>query len=102
MKPRSKKPARGSHGASEIWQEQDLVKEIAKQQRQLGMRLRALREARSYTQERAAELAHLHALHVLRLEKGAINCTLATLVALARAYGVSVRDLFDDSREVAP
>lgn len=99
---RPQKTTPGSHGASEVWQEHDLVREITTQKLMLGRRLRALREALKFTQEKAAERAHLHELHVLRLEKGAINCTLATMTALARAYGVSIRDLFTDGAEVIP
>ncbi len=60
--------------------------------------MRSLRRERSLTQTVAAERAGLHAVQISRIEAGAINPTLATLTALATAYGVELVELFADSR----
>jgi transcriptional regulator with XRE-family HTH domain len=63
--------------------------------RRLGRRLRALRDARGLTQERLAERAGVDAKHYQALESGLSNVTFATLLAVARALGVSLSELFD-------
>jgi len=74
------------------------MRALREEQRRLGARLRALREERALTQEQAAEQIGLHSNHLQRLERGAANVTLATLVALSLAYRVTVRSLFEESR----
>ena len=39
-------------------------------------------------------LPHLHPVHIARIETGVANATVATLVALAHAYEVSLVTLF--------
>ena len=51
------------------------------------------------TQAQAAEAAGLHPVHVARVENGMANVTIATLVALASAYGVPLHALFEDVPE---
>jgi len=48
------------------------------------------------TLEQAAEAAHLHPVSLSRLENGRVNTTIASLVALSRAYGVELVDLFTE------
>jgi transcriptional regulator with XRE-family HTH domain len=74
------------------------MRALREEQRRLGARLRALREERALTQEQAAERIGLHSNHLQRLERGAANVTLATLVAVSLAYGVSIRSLFEQAR----
>jgi len=74
------------------------MRALREEQRRLGARLRALREERVLTQEQAAEQIGLHSNHLQRLERGAANVTLATLLAVSLAYGVSIRSLFDQPR----
>jgi len=62
----------------------------------LGDRLRELRDEHEMTLEQAAEAAHLHPVSLSRLENGRVNTTIASLVALSRAYGVELVDLFTD------
>ena len=64
------------------------------ERRRLGEALRALRAERGLSQEEAAERAGVHAKHLQRIEGGNANVTLATLVALARAYRVAPVKLF--------
>lgn len=47
------------------------------------------------TQAEAAEAAGVHAVHVARVESGAANVTISTLIAFAAAYGVPVHALFE-------
>jgi len=72
------------------------MRALREEQRRLGARLKALREERALTQERAAEQVGLHSNHLQRLERGAANVTLATLVALSLAYRVSLRSFFEE------
>jgi len=85
------------HGASEIWERPDLARKIEKDRERLAQRLRAFRLARGLSQEKAAELAGIHPIHLTRIEGSAINITLATLSALAAAYGIPLGELFSDS-----
>jgi transcriptional regulator with XRE-family HTH domain len=68
-----------------------------RERRKLGARLRELRLARHMTQARAAEAVGVHPVHVARMESGAANPTITTLVAFALAYGVPLRALFDEA-----
>jgi transcriptional regulator with XRE-family HTH domain len=61
----------------------------------LGQQTRALREARSFTQEQLADLAEIDPKHVQLVEQGRTNTTVATLAAIARALGVKISDLFE-------
>lgn len=63
--------------------------------RRLGRRLRALRLAGEWTQEEVAERARVDAKHYQALESGLSNVTFATLLAVARALGVTLSELFD-------
>ena len=83
-----------SHGRSEVWARPAVAKAIAKAKRTLGLRIRALREERSWTQEQAAEAIGVHAKHIVRIEGGTANVTIATIVAVATAFKVPVAALF--------
>lgn len=60
----------------------------------LGERLKALRHNRRLTQEDAANRAQLDAKHYQAVEAGRTNPTLATLVAIAKAFDVTLSGLF--------
>lgn len=64
--------------------------------RQLGKRLRTLREERGLTQEAAADLAQLDSKHLQDMEYGRTNPTIASLAGLAQAYDVSLSVLLED------
>ena len=87
--------ARKAHGRSEIWDDAALVRDVRRVQKKLGQRLHALRHERGLTQEVASERAHLSLVQVSRIETGDSNVTIASLVALARAYGVELPELFE-------
>ena len=55
--------------------------------------MRLLREARGLTQQAAAERAELETKHWQLLEAGRANPTLATLLAVAKAFDVEVNEL---------
>jgi len=59
----------------------------------LGGRVRAMRLARAWTLEEAAERMALDYRHIQRIERGVANVTLATLARVAAGFGVSVADL---------
>lgn len=82
----------GPRGSSEIWRgrKKQLHGELA----QLGARLRRVRYELELTQEEAAEKIGLHPKTLARIELGKANPTIATVCAIAIAYGVPIRDLF--------
>jgi transcriptional regulator with XRE-family HTH domain len=76
-----------------------LVRALERAERALGARLRELRQEAGFSQEAAAERAYLSSKHLRRLELGQANATMASLVACARAYGVTLADLFAERRK---
>lgn len=60
-----------------------------------GRALRALREARGYSQEELAERAGLHRNYVGGIERGERNVGIENIGRLAKALAVKARDLFD-------
>jgi transcriptional regulator with XRE-family HTH domain len=61
----------------------------------LGRRVRALRAERGLTQEETAHRAALDAKHFQAIEAGRTNVTVAPLVGISRALGVSLSELFE-------
>jgi transcriptional regulator with XRE-family HTH domain len=62
-------------------------------QREVGNRIKALRQAKGVTQDQLAELSGLNRTHLYRLENGKQSMTLRTLKIIADTLGVRVRDL---------
>jgi DNA-binding XRE family transcriptional regulator len=60
----------------------------------LGSRIRTLRAKKKLSQEKAAEGAKLSPQHLADIEHGRTNPTVTSLVGIARALGVHVRDIF--------
>ena len=60
----------------------------------IGERVRELRDKLELSQEALAEKAGLASKHIQDIEHGRTNPTVATLVGLADALKVDVRDLF--------
>lgn len=96
-KPRS--PSRHTHGRSEVKKRPEMIAALQEESGKLATRLRVLRRERGFSQEAAAQLIGVHPVQLARMERGATNVTLATLVAATRAYGVSLRDLFSESEQ---
>lgn len=59
-----------------------------------GARVRELRLARGFSQERLGEIANLHRNYIGGVERGERNIGLDNIHALAEALGVEVADLF--------
>ncbi len=60
----------------------------------VGRRVAELRRGRDWTQERLAERLGSSVQWVSRIESGAVNMTIETLVGIARVLDVDVVDLF--------
>jgi len=66
---------------------------VPKHRRLLGEAIRAKRKRAGFSQEKLAEKANLSTVFVSRIERGKESPTVDNLAKLARALGVSVRDL---------
>ena len=62
----------------------------------LGEAIRSQRKAREFSQERLAEKADLSTVFISRVECGKESPSIDSLVKIARALGVRVRDLVED------
>jgi transcriptional regulator with XRE-family HTH domain len=67
---------------------------FAKEAKALGARVRSLRDAAGLTLEDAAERCSIDWKHLQKIERGALNVTLVTLVRLAVGLGVEMGALF--------
>jgi transcriptional regulator with XRE-family HTH domain len=65
-----------------------------KLKKQLGLRLKELRLERNLKQEQIEEKFGFSYRYLGRLERGAVNPTLETLLKLCKIYKVSMSDLF--------
>lgn len=59
-------------------------------------RLRYLRKARGYSQQKLADIANVEQSTIKRIELVQLAPTLDLLISLSRALGLEVRDLVDD------
>ena len=62
----------------------------------LGDTIRLYRTRAGFTQEKLAERAELHHNFVGEVERGNMECSVTSLVKIAKALNVSVRDLVCD------
>lgn len=60
-----------------------------------GKRIRELREARGWTQERLAESADVNWLQIGHIERGASDPKLSTILRLAKSLSVRPSELLD-------
>lgn len=97
MPTRGKTPTK--RGRSEVWTRGPIARVIKRELRLIGRRLKELRQERNLTQEQAAEAIGVHPKHMIKMEQGAANFTVATLVAAALAFKVPLRDLFSETEE---
>ena len=77
--------------ASQAARESGTYKKMA---RNLGLRVRQLREERKLTLEIAAERGSMDWKHWQKAEAGELNLTLVTLGRIARGLRVHLQDLF--------
>lgn len=61
--------------------------------------LEALRKARGIRQEDLAQALGVSRQTIISLEKGRYNPSLTLAFKLARVFGLSIEDIFDDSDE---
>ena len=59
-------------------------------------RLRSLRQARGYSQQKLADIANVEQSTIKRIELRQLAPTLDLLISLSRALALEVRDLVDD------
>lgn len=62
----------------------------------LGIRVRQLREKAGLSQETLAELAKVHRTYISTIERGQQNISLTVLIRLADALEVGLEELFAD------
>jgi transcriptional regulator with XRE-family HTH domain len=62
----------------------------------LGKRIRELRRERNITLEEMAPVARLDWKHLQVIEQGKTNTTVASLVGIAKALDVPLRELFEE------
>ena len=62
--------------------------------RQFAVRVRELRKAKGWSQERLAEEADLHRTYIGGIERGLRNISLWNIAKLAHAFGVPISELF--------
>ena len=67
-------------------------------QQRFGAHVRKLRHARGWSQEHLAERASLHWTYVGGVERGERNPTLVVMARIAKAFGIPMRDLFNDDK----
>ena len=60
----------------------------------LGERIRKLRKQKGWRQIDLAEQSGVHEVHISDLERGAREAGLRTVLAIAKALGVKLADLF--------
>lgn len=60
--------------------------------------MRALREARRWTLEKAAEAMNLDLKHLQKIEAGKLNVTLVTLVRIADGFDEPMASLFQPTK----
>lgn len=62
--------------------------------RDFGKRVKELREARDWSQERLAEVLDLDSTYISRIETGKRSPSLPNIARIAQALGVHIADLF--------
>lgn len=64
-------------------------------QQKFGNRVRMLRKSKGWSQEEFADQCGLHRTYIGAIERGERNVSLNNIHAIAKALGISVKDLFD-------
>lgn len=70
------------------------TKRFAAETKALGLRIRALRQARGWTLQKTAEASHLDLTHLQKVEAGKLNVGFVTLVRIAEGLEVDMAALF--------
>ncbi len=61
--------------------------------KEVGFRIREVRQDRGLSQEKLAALADLHRAYIGQIERGEKNIGLKNLEKIAKALGVNIKDL---------
>jgi len=61
--------------------------------KEVGFRIREVRQDRGLSQEKLAALAGLHRAYIGQIERGEKNIGLKNLEKIAKALGVNIKDL---------
>ncbi len=61
--------------------------------KEVGFNIRKIREDKGFSQEKLAALADLHRAYVGQIERGEKNIGIKNLEKIAKALGVSIKDL---------
>ncbi|OFY43244.1 MAG: transcriptional regulator [Bacteroidetes bacterium RBG_13_44_24] len=64
-------------------------------QQKFGNRVRKLRKSKGWSQEGFADECGLHRTYIGSIERGERNVSLNNIHAIAKAIGISVKELFD-------
>ena len=64
----------------------------------VGKNLKKHRKEKNLTPERLASRAGYHRTYISALERGRVNPTLCTLTNLSDKLGISIQELFDDTK----
>ena len=64
-------------------------------QERFGNRVRELRQAKGWSQERLADECKLHRTYIGGIERGERNVSLNNINAVAKALDISLKELFD-------
>ena len=62
--------------------------------KEVGFRIREVRQERGLSQEKLAALADLHRAYIGQIERGEKNIGLKNLEKIAKALDVNIKDLF--------
>jgi transcriptional regulator with XRE-family HTH domain len=65
----------------------------------LGLRIRQLRMSKGLTQEQLADLSGISRQYIGDVERGERNIAIVNIEKIARALGVTLRELFDFENE---
>jgi transcriptional regulator with XRE-family HTH domain len=60
-----------------------------------GVRLKAIRNERAFSQQHLADISNLSKLTIQRIENGKFSVTLDTLISISKALEISLNDLVD-------
>ncbi len=66
----------------------------------LGRKIRQLRKSQKLTQEQLGEKAGISYKFIGEVERGAVNPSLDSLIGIAKALHVSVRELFPGEKDI--
>lgn len=64
---------------------------------EVGKRIRTIRKAKGLTQEELGEKAGLHYKYIGEVERGEVNPSVETLVAVAKALDINISQLFTEN-----